>query len=452
MDSAENSTASWPRSPPSANPRPIEFLRWPDQPDLRRKYYIEAFEDLLTAVLVFAITLLLSVLVSERAERSVLSTAVLFLVAGFIVSDGMLGIVVITPKDPAIAVLAELALFSVLFTDGMRVGLKDLTSAWQLPGRALFLGLPLTLAGTALLAHWVVGLPWMESFLLGAVLSPTDPVFAAAIVGREEVPARLRQLLNVESGLNDGLALPLVVILLAVAGEGDFHLASVAGEVILGVALGVLVPWAAIRLERTRFFSAHTTYAPLNAFAIGLLVFALASITHANEFLAAFAAGITVATVGPEVRKAFHRFGDLVAELLKLAALLVFGALMSSQFLMEIPWTGYAFAVLVLIAVRPIALCIALFGSHLGWREMVTAAWFGPKGFASVVFGLLVLKSGLPRGDEIFHLTAIVITGSIIAHSSSDVLVARWIKAHMPSEPVSDTNGTDPSGAINRMG
>jgi len=391
-------------------------------------------ESVLTAVLVFAIALLLAVIISERAERSVLSTAVLFLVAGFIVSDGMLGIVVITPRDPAVAVLAELALFSVLFTDGMRVGLKDLTSAWQLPGRALLLGLPLTLAGTALLAHYVVGLPWLESFLLGAVLSPTDPVFAAAIVGRKGVPARLRQLLNVESGLNDGLALPLVVILLAVSGEGEFHLASVAGEVLLGVSLGVLVPWAAIRLGQIRFFSADKSYAPLNAFAIGLLVFALASITHANEFLAAFAAGITVGTIGPEVRAAFHRFGELVAELLKLAALLVFGALMSPQFLMEIPWTGYGFAVLVLLAVRPIALGIALFGSRLGWREWVTAAWFGPKGFASVVFGLLVLKSGLPRGNEVFHLTAIVITASILAHSSTDVLVARWLKANVPHD------------------
>jgi len=313
-----------------------------------------------------------------------------------------------------------------------------LASDRELPGRALFLGLPLTLGGTALLAHYVAGLPWLESFLLGAVLSPTDPVFAAAIVGREGVPARLRQLLNVESGLNDGLALPLVVILLAVSGEGEFHLASVVGEVLLGVALGVLVPWAAIRLGQIRFFSADKSYAPLNAFAIGLLVFALASITHANEFLAAFAAGITVATIGPEVRKAFHQFGELVAELLKLAALLVFGALMSPQFLMEIPWTGYAFAVLALLAVRPIALGIALLGSRLGYREWATAAWFGPKGFASVVFGLLVLKSGLPRGDEVFHLTALVITALILAHSSTDVLVARWLKASVPPEPESE--------------
>ena len=381
----------------------------------------------MTTVLIFAITLLLATLVSERAERSVLSTAVLFLLAGFVVSDGVLNFVVLTPDNPVVVVLAELALFSVLFTDGMRVGIKDLTSAWKLPGRALFFGLPLTLLGTAALAHWIVELPWLESLLLGAVLSPTDPVFAAAIVGREEVPARLRRLLNVESGLNDGLALPLVIILLAMTGRQEFHLTEVGIEVAAGVVLGILIPWAALKLENVRFFaSPHDTYAPLNAFAIGLLVLSVTSITDANEFLAAFAAGITVATCGPAARAAFHRFGELVAELLKLAALLVFGALMSPSFLLEIPWQGYLFAVLVILAVRPLAIGIAMLGGKLDWREWVAAAWFGPKGFASVVFGLLVLKSGIARADEIFHLTAIVITGSILAHSSTDVIVARW--------------------------
>ena len=387
----------------------------------------------MTGLFVFALTLLAAVLVSDLADRSVLSTAVLFLLAGVVAGEGMLGAISLRPDAPAVALLAELALFSVLFTDGMRVGLKDLASAWRLPGRALLLGLPLTLVGTALLARWIVGLPWAESFLIGAVLSPTDPVFAAAIVGREEVPARLRQLLNVESGLNDGLALPIVVAMLAVIGPEHFNLAEVLTEVALGVGIGILVPWSAIRLEQSRFFSAHATYRPLNAFAIGLLVLTISSMAHANELLAAFAAGITVATVGPEVREAFHRFGELVAELLKLAALLVFGSLISPQFLGEIPASGYLFALLVLVAVRPLALSLSLLRSPLGWRERAAAAWFGPKGFASVVFGLLILKEAKAakldwaRADQLFHVVALCIAGSIVAHSSTDVLVARWL-------------------------
>jgi NhaP-type Na+/H+ and K+/H+ antiporter len=112
----------------------------------------------------------------------------------------------------------------------------------------------------------------------------------------------------------------------------------------------------------------------LNAVAIGLLVLTISSLTHANVFLAAFAAGITVATIGPEVRQAFHQFGDLVAELLKLAALLVFGALISPRFLGEISVAGYLFVLLVLIAVRPIAIAISLMRSPLGRRERAVAA------------------------------------------------------------------------------
>src|SRR5680860_133965 len=163
-------------------------------------------------VLVFACVLLASVLVSGLANRSVLSTAVLFLTAGFLLGDGLSGAIEVRADQNLVAGLAELALFSVLFTDGMRVGFPELRSAWRLPGRALILGLPLSLGLIAVLAHVLTGLPWAESFLLGAVLSPTDPVFAAAIVGRDEIPYKLRHLLSVESGLNDGLALPVVVV------------------------------------------------------------------------------------------------------------------------------------------------------------------------------------------------------------------------------------------------
>jgi sodium/hydrogen antiporter len=350
------------------------------------------------AVLAYAITLLLAVLLSERAHRSVLSIAVIFLMSGFLIGDGMLEIVSLSPESPVIGGLAELALFSVLFTDGMRVGIRDLTSAWRLPGRALLLGLPLTLAGTALLASLVAGLPWAEALLLGAALSPTDPVFAAAIVGREEVPGRLRHLLNVESGVNDGLALPVVLVMLAVISAQEVKVGTLLGELALGVVLRVVVPWAAIQLERSRFFSAALIYEPLNAFAIGLLVFALASLTHANEFLAAFSAGVMVATLSPEIRETFHEFGEILAELLKLAALLVFGALISPGFLAEINPSGYIFALLALVVIRPIALGLALLGSDLDWRGRVVAAWFGPKGFASVVYGILILKAGIARG------------------------------------------------------
>jgi sodium/hydrogen antiporter len=377
-------------------------------------------------LLAFAAVLLLAVLVSSLAHRTILSTAVLFLVAGLVLGPETTGVLDVAPDSPVVATLAELALFAVLFTDGMRVGWSDLTSAWRLPGRALGWGLPLTLLITALLARFVVGLDWPEALLLGAVLAPTDPVFAAALVGNERVPGRLRHLLNVESGVNDGLVLPFVILFLAIAaGAEDLHLGELGLELLVGLLIGVVVPWLALRLEKIRFFSASTQYEPLNAVAIGLLVLALATVTHGNLFLAAFAAGVTVATFGPRQREAFERFGELIAELLKLAALLVFGALISVSFLGDIAWTGWVFAVAALVLARPVALEVAFIGSGLSRREQLAAMWFGPKGFASVVYGLLVLNSGITAAGEVFHLVALTVVLSIVAHSSTDIVVAR---------------------------
>jgi NhaP-type Na+/H+ or K+/H+ antiporter len=376
-------------------------------------------------VVVFAASLLGAVLISEAVHRTVLSLAVLFLVVGFVVGDGVLGLVTLSPGEPTILYVAEVALFSVLFTDGMRVGVKDLTEAWHLPGRALLLGLPLTVLGTALLGIVVVGLPWTEAFLVGAVLSPTDPLLAAAIVGREEIPDRLRRLLHVESGLNDGLALPIVIVLLSVAGaRTEASPGGLAGQLALGVAVGVAVPWVAIRLERTRLFGAAESHQPLLPLAVGLLVLAICLLTHANLFLAAFAAGVTIATMSPVARDAFQEFGELVTEVLKLTALMAFGALLSPRLLGGPGLSGYLFALLALVAVRPVALAIALHGSGLSRLEFAAAAWFGPKGFASVVLGLIVLGAGLGRSEQLFSLIALVVVASIIAHSSTDVLVA----------------------------
>ncbi|MEV1155974.1 cation:proton antiporter [Micromonospora chokoriensis] len=377
-------------------------------------------------LLSFAVVLLVAVLLSALAHRTILSTAALFLAAGFILGEDTTGLLHLRSDSPIVAQLAELALFAVLFTDGMRVGWADLRSAWRLPGRALGWGLPLTLLITALLAHFVAGLGWPEALLIGAILAPTDPVFAAALVGNDKVPARLRHLLNVESGVNDGLALPFVVLLLALAaGSDDLHLGKIASELAVGLLIGVLVPLLAIALERTRWLAASAAYAPLNGVAIGLLVLALGKITHGNLFLAAFAAGITVATFGPRERAAFEHFGENIAELLKLAALLVFGALISVRFLGEISWAGWAFAVLAIFVARPVALWISFLRSGLGAREQAAAMWFGPKGFASVVYGLLVLESGIAAGDEVFHLVALTIVISILLHSSTDVVIAR---------------------------
>lgn len=375
-------------------------------------------------LLVYAATLLLAVLVSERAERTVLSTAVLFLAVG-----AATGLARGPARPEVVRGLAEVALVTVLFTDALRLSLVDLRRAWALPGRALVLGFPLTLAGTALLARWLVGLPWPAALVTGAALAPTDPVFAAAIVGRDEVPARLRHLLNVESGVNDGLALPFLLAAVAWAGHTRLHPAAVAAELSGGVLLGAAVPWIAVRLERSSFLGASRDYRRLGVLAVGMLVFALCAISGANAYLASFAAGTTLATVAPRAQGAFEPIASAGGEALKLGALLVFGMMLGGGLLAPVRLGGWAFAVLALVAVRPAAIAVALLGTALTARERVVAGWFGPKGFASVVYGLFVAASGVPGADQVFGVIAATTALSIVLHSSTDVPVARWFRS-----------------------
>lgn len=382
----------------------------------------------MTIGLVFALTLLAALLVSERANRTVLSTAVLFLAAGFVAGPGVSGLVTVTPGDALVSEMATLALFAVLFTDGMRVNVGELRSAWRLPGRALLLGLPLTAVAIAVAAHFIAGLPWVLASLTAAVLSPTDPVFASAIVGREALPWRLRHLLNVESGINDGLALPFVLVLLAEVQHEAQGITKVLMEIFGGVLAGVAIPWMAIRLRRLSLFALHKSVEPLFLFAVGLLVLMIAKVEHINEYLGAFVAGITTVSIAPEMKVEFQRFGELIAELLKLAALLLFGMLLSPALVRSVGWPGLLFAVMTIFVARPLALGLVLVGSELGWRERLTAAWFGPKGFASVVYALLVLQWGIQQGGKVYHLVAVTIAISIVLHSSTDVPIAAWFE------------------------
>ena len=370
----------------------------------------------------FSIVLLVAVALSHLASRSLLSTAVLFLAAGFV--TGELDLVPIDAQTSGVVLLTELALFAVLFTDALLLGVRELAASWRLPGRALALGMPLTWLVTAGLAVALTSLPLVEALLLAAVLAPTDPVLASAIVGQEHVPQRLRQLLQVESGLNDGLALPVVLTLMAIAGPDDVTAGALLTELGIGVALGIGIPVVILTIMRLEVLRAAEVYEPLVGLGIGLAVLASAKVFHGNIFLAAFAAGVTVTTLAPEVRETFHRVGEPLTELLKLGALLVFGALLSAENLGDITTGDVAFAVLVIVLARPVSIALSLLGSRLSRGERLTAAWFGPKGFASVVYGLLVLNSGLDEAVHLFHLAAIAIALSMVVHSSTDVAIA----------------------------
>ncbi|OLT97982.1 cation:proton antiporter [Mycobacterium syngnathidarum] len=383
-------------------------------------------------VLAFGLVLLISVSLSGVAARTVLSTALMFLVAGTLIGPGGFGIVEIGSDDPIVSLLADVALFTVLFTDGQRANMSALKQNWTLSGRALGLGMPLTMVGIAVPAHFLAGLDWPTAFLIGAILSPTDPVFAAALVGRADVPLRLRRLLNVESGLNDGLALPFVLIFLATAQHEHSDLGEVIAELLLGLLLGGAVAAMVTLAWRTKILTAEPRLQALGPMAVAIVVYAACHLTHANPYLAAFAAGSTLATLDCTAAERFEPFGELLSELTKFAALLVFGALITPERLSHLGWQEWLFAAVAIVLVRPAAMLLSLWRTSLPRSELYTAAWFGPKGFASVVYGLLALQSGIAEHQLVFDLVAVTIALSIVLHSSTDVPVARMLRIEPP--------------------
>ncbi len=377
----------------------------------------------------FGLALLAAVLLSNLSSRSPLSTSGIFLFAGLLAGPLVLDaehLGMDTVRD-----IASITLFAVLFADGQRAPLSKLRREWRDPARALLIGMPLTFLVVSALAYWLVGLDWTTSMLLGAILAPTDPVFASALVGRDDVPGGLRSLLNIESGLNDGLALPAVLVLIGtlggeVGGEGT-SVGTVLVEIVLGLALGVIAPLIGEGLVRLPVLGVTSRAAAVGPLAIAILLYIASDQLGANPYIAAFTAGITLATVSPGSSDSFAPVGELVSELAKNAALLAFGALITAELLGSIGVAGWVFAVLVLVVGRPVPVMLALIGSRLARNERLAAAWFGPKGFASVVYGLLVMSSGIDSAAEVFALTTATVILSIAAHSATDTPIAQLL-------------------------
>jgi NhaP-type Na+/H+ or K+/H+ antiporter len=377
----------------------------------------------------FSATLVLAALVSARARRTARSTALLFLVTGF-ASRWLLP--KHTPEEPGddrVRALVHGALLLVLFVDALGLSFARLRHTWRLPARALLVGMPATLLALAAMAHVLVGLPWPQALLTGAILSPTDPVFAAGLVRRDDVPSRIRTLVNVESGLNDGLALILVMGAFE-WGRLDAEISTILRACLSvggGLVMGIGIALGGMTFLRHPVFGAHSLYEPLHDTGIALLTVSSADLLGVNDFIATYAAGATIAAIDPDYAHDAHRLGEHLVELAKLGAVFVLAAVLSPQALAQPGLSGLAFAVLAIGLARPTVIAVALAGTDLSWRERLVVGWFGPKGFASVFYASIVLESSIDRADEVFLLASLVIVLSIVAHSSTDVPVARWI-------------------------
>jgi sodium/hydrogen antiporter len=386
------------------------------------------------ALLILGFLLAIAAGLSGWLHGTVLSISVLSLGAGIVLA--LLDVVEASPGSQTLLYLVELALILTLFADGLFVESELLQKHWGPAVRALVIAMPLTLVLLALVGKAIFPeLSWAEAFLLGAVLSPTDPVVTSAVVTSARVPRRVRHTLNLESGLNDGLALPLVLFFLVLAtpgGNAGVEAAKLGGEAVVGALIGVVLAVVAGRLlPMLPGGRMEPKYEGAYALGIGLAAFGLADVTYGNGLIAAFVAGIGLASSRQDIPHAFQEFNESVSAVFQIATFFVFGALVVATGWDDSVWTIVLFILFALFIARPVAVLLSFVGVDMPGPHKLFIAWFGPKGVASMLFALFVLASTAADRTLIFDVAAFVILASILAHGLTDTVGARWIERRL---------------------
>jgi NhaP-type Na+/H+ or K+/H+ antiporter len=390
--------------------------------------------DFQVAALVLGCVLVVGALVSGLARRTFLSLTALFALVGFVLGPGATGVLHFNARSTFVADLATVALIVILFRDGLEVEGEMLQKQWRLPLRKLVLAMPITAAIVAAVARTLTNLSWTECFLLGALLSPTDPVLSSSVVTNPRVPRFIRHSLNLESGMNDGLALPAVLALSAALAAGHsrfvwwrFVLENVTVGLVEGVVLG-LVAAAVMPRERGLTAGVPATQKALYALGIAFATYAISLVPpHGNGLIAVYVAAITFGIRRPDVRTHFEQQAQSLVEVVKLGVFVVFGSLLTLHGLFEDGWAAGAIAVTVLFVARPLAVFTALAGTATDTATRGFMAWFGPKGVATMTFSLLVLSQHVVAGARIFNVAALAVLCSILLHGVTDTAGAEWI-------------------------
>jgi sodium/hydrogen antiporter len=382
------------------------------------------------AVLLFGGLLAIVAALSGLIRGTVLSASVLSVAFGIALAAA--GVVDVEATDQSIVELIELALILTLFSDGMFVERELLRRHWSPVARALVIAMPITMALLALAAKALFpGLDWAEAFLLAAVLSPTDPVVTSAVVTSKLVPASVRHTLNLESGLNDGLALPFVLFFLVLAspgGDAGTEAAKLVGEALVGAAIGISLGVLGGRLHNRLPGGGLTArYEGIYAVGFALLAFGLSDVTFGNGLIAAFLCGIAMGAAERDVPQGFVEFAENASAIFQVLTFFVFGALIvATGFDHSIP-PLVVFVAFALLVARPAAVQLSFLRTGIERAEKAFMAWFGPKGVASMLFALFVLKSNVGEAELIFDVAAITIICSIVAHGLTDTVGARWM-------------------------
>jgi len=382
---------------------------------------------------------------SARLERFDVTAPITFVLAGVVLTHGPLAPLGFAPSHETVKGLAEFTLVLVLFSDASRVGLRDLRSDMGLCVRLLGIGLPLTIGlGTLLALALFTGMNAWVALIVGAALAPTDAALGAGMMINPAVPVRIRRLINVESGLNDGIATPFVLV--AVAGAGAAEHASGIGpgaavvELVLGVLIGAVVGGVGgfvVQAARDRGWVAEG-FAGSAVLALAVCAYACSLALHGNGFIAAFVGGLAFRAIGGQRGERLVPFVEEAGGLVSLLVWLAFGAVEVVPALQHLSWQTAVYAVLSLTVIRMAPVALSLVGSGLGRAAVAFVGWFGPRGLASVVFALIALED-LGQSTAAPAIIAVTVLLSVLVHgATADPLARRYGPRLAPADGAAD--------------
>lgn len=385
----------------------------------------------LLAIAVVAAAFILYALVSGRLEGTILTAPLLFAAFGFLIGPGGFGIADVGRGHSFLHVVAELTLVLVLFADAARIDLKTVRADHNLPLRMLIIGLPLAMGlGTLIAVALFPPFSIWEAALLAALLAPTDAALGQAVVSAKAVPARIRQAINIESGLNDGIALPAVLMFAALAGAGAAHGASGSADwlqfavlqVTLGPVVGIVIAYAGARLIDRAATSgwASQPFQGIAILALAGLCYVASELVGGNGFIAAFIGGMVFGNTIRHPCDFLFEFMETEGQLLMLITFLVFGIALLPEGLHGLEPVHVVYALLSLTLIRMLPIAVSLIGTGVRAPSYLFLGWFGPRGLASILFVLLILEEAeILHESAILSVTVITVALSTVLHGIS---------------------------------
>ncbi len=384
-------------------------------------------------VLVVALAILAFSTLAGRLKGTPVTMPMLFTTAGIVLGPGVLDVVRLDVEDEVVSILAEATLVLVLFTDASRLDLRTVVREHSLAQRLLLVGLPASvLIGTGVGWLLLPAMPLVALAVLAATLAPTDAALGQSFVESPSVPQRIRQTLNVESGLNDGLAVPFVVILIDIALEqtdtAGGYVVLLAQIVGLGFLVGGLTGWLGGRVLSWAHERSWTTSPSLRlgVVAVAGCAYAAAELVGGNGFVSAFVAGAVIGATSRPVLEHTTTFAQSEGQLLALLTFLLFGGAIAGDILADFHPSYVLYALASLLVVRMLATTVALLGSGVSAPTVLYVGWAGPRGLASIVYAVLVVTtSGLPMSEDIFVIAGWTILLSVYLHGLSAAWISR---------------------------